>query len=147
MNPGAESGFVWAPLAPECLVDDLAASLRFWCGLCGFRVAYDRPDEGFAYLDLNGAQLMLEEQGPGRQWLTATLERPLGRGINFQISVPAIEPILDRLGAAGWPLFMSPEEKWYRADTIEVGQRQFLVQDPDGYLIRFAADLGQRPVT
>ena len=43
-----------AKLVPELLVIDLAASLRFWCELLGFMIAYDRPEEGFAYLDLNG---------------------------------------------------------------------------------------------
>lgn len=34
---------------------------------------------------------------------------------------------------------------WYRSDAIEVGVRQFLVQDPDGYLLRFSAWVGDRP--
>ncbi len=41
---------------------------------------------------------------------------------------------------------MESEEKWYRADKIEVGQRQFLVMDPDGYLLRLVMDLGERPL-
>ena len=41
---------------------------------------------------------------------------------------------------------MEPEEKWYRKDSIEVGNKQFLVQDPDGYLLRFTQDLGKRPI-
>ncbi len=134
-----------AKLVPELLVADLAASLRFWRDLLGFAVAYDRPEEGFAYLDLDGAQVMLEQHEPGaRQWLTGALDRPLGRGINFQTDVGAVGPILERLARAAWPLFMACEEKWYRADDVEVGQRQFLVQDPDGYLIRVAEDLGER---
>jgi hypothetical protein len=31
--------FAWSAMVPELVVTDLAASLRFWCGLCGFRVA------------------------------------------------------------------------------------------------------------
>lgn len=38
------------------------------------------------------------------------------------------------------------EEVWYRAGTSETGVRQFLVQDPDGYLVRFSQGLGLRPV-
>ncbi|WP_244876994.1 VOC family protein [Acidocella facilis] len=40
---------------------------------------------------------------------------------------------------------MVPEEAWYRAGEVEVGQRQFLVMDPDGYLLRLAEDIGERP--
>ena len=139
--------FTFARLTPELLIADLARSLHFWVDLIGFRVAYDRPEDGFAYLDLDGAQVMLETRNPAsRQWETGPLEAPLGRGINFEIAVPAVEPILDRLEAAGWPLFMAVEDQWYRAGEVEVGQRQFLVQDPDGYLLRPAASLGQRPV-
>jgi catechol 2,3-dioxygenase-like lactoylglutathione lyase family enzyme len=131
-------------LVPELLVTNVEASLRFWCDLCGFAITFDRLEEGFAYLDLGGAQVMLEEQGRSRNWLTGPLEAPLGRGVNFQVQVPALEPILAALARAGWPLFMAPEEKWYRTGTVETGVHQFLVQDPDGYLIRFSADIGER---
>lgn len=40
---------------------------------------------------------------------------------------------------------MEPETKWYRvSDTEEAGVRQFLVTDPDGYLIRFQSSIGRR---
>lgn len=32
-------------------------------------------------------------------------------------------------------------------EQIKNGNRQFVVADPDGYLLRFFSDLGQRPVT
>jgi catechol 2,3-dioxygenase-like lactoylglutathione lyase family enzyme len=127
------------------LVADLHKSLRFWRDLCNFAVAFDRLDEGFAYLDLEGAQIMLEERGRNRNWVTGPLDIPLGRGVNFQVAVPAIEPILASLAGADWPLFMGPERKWYRTGAVETEVHQFLVQDPDGYLIRFSARVGERP--
>jgi catechol 2,3-dioxygenase-like lactoylglutathione lyase family enzyme len=133
-------------MVPELLVRNLPESLRFWCDLIGFAIAYDRPEEGFAYLDLAGAQAMLEEAGrPGRRWITAPLAPPFGRGINLQIVVPDLDAVLAQLAAAAWPLYMQPEEKWYRAGTGEIGVRQFLVQDPDGYLLRPQQPLGLRP--
>ena len=133
-------------LVPELLVESVAASLDFWCRLCQFEVLYDRPEEGFAYIAQDSAHLMLEQLGVGRNWLTGPLDRPLGRGINFQITVPAIGPLCSSLREAGWPLFMEPETKWYRTDSDEAGVEQFLVTDPDGYLIRFQASLGRRPI-
>ena len=129
-------------LVPELLVEDLSASLGFWVALCGFEVLYDRPQEGFAYLHSGTAHLMLEEVGAGRNWIPGALERPLGRGINFQIMVPAINELLGRLAAADWPLFMAAEEKWYDTGDTRAGVAQFLVQDPDGYLVRFSSRLG-----
>lgn len=131
-------------LVPELLITDLAASLEFWVGLCGFEVLYGRAEEGFAYLHLGSAHVMLDQIGVGRDWVTDALEHPLGRGVNFEISVPNVEPLLERLAAAGVPLFMEPETKWYDRGDSEVGVRQFLVQDPDGYLLRFSTSLGER---
>ncbi|GGK47843.1 bleomycin resistance protein [Nocardia camponoti] len=132
-------------LVPELLVSDLRRSLEFWCGLCGFTIAYRRPAEGFAYITLGGAHLMLEERGVGRNWLTGDLQVPFGRGINFQIGVAALEPILAALRDDSWPLYLEPEVKWYRvAEATEVGVRQFLVADPDGYLVRFQTSAGTR---
>ena len=126
-----------ARLVPELLVSDIKASLAFWCNLIGFKIQYDRPEERFAYLDLDGAQLMLEQNAPdARQWITGPLEKPLGRGINMQIEVTDIKVPLEKLRQAHWPLFMEPEEKQYRIGDKHEAQTQFLVQDPDGYLLR-----------
>ncbi len=49
-----------------------------------------------------------------------------------------------RLTSADYPVFVAPEDKWYRTGGQELGFRQFLIQDPDGYLPRFAQSLGTR---
>ncbi len=134
-------------LVPELMVTDLQASLAFWVSCLGFNIAYQRPEDGFAYLDLNGAQVMLEQVEPNAgQWLTADLSKPFGRGVNLQIDVEAVAPIIERLGTAQVSLYKTCKDTWYRADDVEVGQREFLVQDPDGYLVRLVERLGERPV-
>jgi catechol 2,3-dioxygenase-like lactoylglutathione lyase family enzyme len=133
-------------LVPEILVTSLQKSLDFWCRLGGFDVLYDRPDDGFAYITRGTAHLMLEQRGVGRNWIPAALDVPFGRGVNFQVSVTSIDPLVRALLEASWPLFMEPETKWYRTGETEVGVAQLLVQDPDGYLIRFHESLGRRPV-
>ncbi|MEU4843165.1 bleomycin resistance protein [Nocardia testacea] len=125
-------------LVPELLVTDTSRSIEFWCGLCGFEIKYQRAEEGFAYLSSGNAHIMLEQRGIGRNWITAQLDRPFGRGINFQITVPDLASILSSLHEANYPLFMPPETKRYRiGGGEEVEVHQFLVTDPDGYLIRF----------
>ncbi|WP_445443335.1 bleomycin resistance protein [Clavibacter sp. km1a] len=133
-------------LVPELLITDLAASLVFWRDLCGFAVRYDRPAEGFAYIARGGAHLMLEQAGIIRNWVTGPLERPYGRGINFQIAVEDADVVAEALAAGGVALFLEPETTWYRIGDVEAGVRQLLVQDPDGYLVRFQSSIGQRPV-
>ncbi|BCX74088.1 MAG: VOC family protein [Pseudomonadota bacterium] len=135
----------WNKLVPELIVKDLHKSYQFWVELLGFTVMYQRKEEQFIYLDLDGVQFMLEQQQEG-QWLTAQLDYPLGRGINFQIEVEQLDEILSRLTLAQWSLFSELEECWYRADDVEHGQKQFLVQDPDGYLLRIVEVLGERPI-
>lgn len=138
--------FERAKLVPELVVTNLDGSLKFWVDVIGFNVAYARVDEKFAYLDLDGAQIMLEElDGIQGQWLAAPVEQPFGRGINFQIEVNAVSPVLNRLSQAGITLFRHCRESWYRAGAVEVGQREFIVQDPDGYLVRLIERLGERP--
>jgi catechol 2,3-dioxygenase-like lactoylglutathione lyase family enzyme len=127
----------FAPLVPELDVSDLQASLDFWCGLLGFEVAYARPEAGFAYIERGPLQVML--CAINGSWETGPLERPFGRGINFQMQVPAIEPLAASLEAAGWPLFRPIEEKRYRVGSGWSSCKELLVQDPDGYLLRFAS--------
>jgi len=131
------------PLVPEFDVFDLAQSLRFWCQGLGFDIAYER--EGFAYLEREGAQVMLSRMNGN--WMTGPLDAPLGRGINFQFTVAAIMPMLEGLRKLNWPLFREPHEMWYQTGGYESGDFQFLVQDPSGYLLRFSESLGQRPTT
>ncbi len=136
----------WAALVPELTVTDLERSLAFYTELLGFEVAFARPEERFAYLQLGEAQLMLDEYADGRGWQTGVLEPPLGRGINLQIEVERLDALLERLEAAAYPLFVPPEENWYRQNSEMHGNREFLVQDPDGYLLRFSEYLGTKPV-
>ncbi len=136
-------------LVPELNVTDLGRSLAFWRDLLGFRVVYDRPEQGFASIARDGVEFMLEEfdTGPAERlgiWTTGARERPYGRGINFEITVADVSALMTSLESAGWPLFFGPEERWYRAGGEEVGVRQFLVQDPDGYLLRFSQSIGLR---
>lgn len=138
----------WSALVPELAVSDIKKSLHFWCDLIGFEVVYERVEEHFAYLELGDAQIMLEQHNPqDNSWETAPLEQPFGRGINFQIEVVTLDSILMRLADNQWDLFIPVEERWYKAGDVEFGQKQFLVLDPDGYLLRLIENLGERPIT
>lgn len=134
-------------LIPELSVSDWQKSRAFYCDLIGFTVSYARPEEGFAMLCLGQAQLMIDQIGIGRDFDRPGVprEHPFGRGINLQIRVPSLAAILARLAAANVPLYLEPEEKWYRRDDHEIGNHQLVVADPDGYLLRLFEDLGERP--
>lgn len=132
-----DGGF--SPLVPELDVTDLERSLAFWCDLLGFRIAYDRRAARFAYLEREGAQIMLSQING--TWVTAPLDPPLGRGVNFQITVSDVRSLVTMLEEAQWPLFRGVEDAVYRIAGKEHASREFLVQDPDGYLVRLVQSL------
>lgn len=135
----------WAKLVSELLVQDINASRAFWVDLLGFEIAYQRPEEGFVYLERpEGAQIMLSQRSG--KWETADLIRPFGRGVMLQIYVDDVQPVGQRLLATGWPLHAGPREVWRRCGDRQGGKREIFVLDPDGYLIMLASDLGERPI-
>ena len=133
-------------MVPEIYCSDYESSLAFYLGVIGFVIVYERPDERFAYLDLGGAELMIEQTvDPSRTLVAGDLIQPYGRGLNLQITVDSVDLIHTRVVGAGRPIFLPIEERWYRRAEVEMGQRQFVAADPDGYLLRFCESLGERP--
>jgi hypothetical protein len=124
--------YEWAKCVPEILVDDFKVSLAFY-RLLGFVDMYQR--EGFAYLEYQGAQFMIDERGGN--WETGPMEKPYGRGINFQFTTDELDQLIDRLNKAGISLYEGKKEKWRDLGGQMEGSVEFLVQDPDGYLLRF----------
>ena len=136
-------------LVPELSVSDWDKSLRFYRDILGFKVEFERPEDRFAYMSFYGSELMIEEDhkknGETSVWVVEPLDYPRGRGLNISIDCPSTYDLIGRLKDAGVPLRKPAEDCWYRDNDILHGQRNFLVQDPDGYLLRFAESLGTRP--
>ncbi|MCJ7728259.1 MAG: VOC family protein [Actinobacteria bacterium] len=131
-------------LIPELSVSDFEKSIYFYVKILGFKVEYRREENNFAFLSLNDAQIMIDKVNDN--WNTGDLEYPYGRGINFQIEVDDISPLLTSLNENNYSIFISPKDNWYRVDDQLHGNREFLVQDPDGYLLRFSQDIGIKEV-
>jgi catechol 2,3-dioxygenase-like lactoylglutathione lyase family enzyme len=134
-----EQGVEWAWLIPELSCTDLRNSVDFYCSILGFSIRFSR--DGFAFLERGKLQLMLEQIGDG--WVTGDLAYPLGRGVNFSMEVDDVDALFSSL-PSDVALFRPMAENWYRENDTEHGQREFLVQDPDGYLLRFTQSLGMR---
>jgi catechol 2,3-dioxygenase-like lactoylglutathione lyase family enzyme len=119
-------------LIPELSVKDFYKSKEFYLEILGFELAYERLEDQFAFISLNGAQMMIEQCNG--HWETSELEYPYGRGINFQIEVENIEVILQNLKNHNISLFRDAMINNYSGFT----QKEFIVQDPDGCLLRFS---------
>ena len=138
-------------LTPELCCSNIKISVAFYTDILGFNIQYERADEGFAMLDREGSRIMLDEIGKpamsaSRSWLSAALDFPFGRGVNFQIKTADVDRLYENVQKNSANIFLPIENKWYRAGNIEIGQRQFIVLDPDGYMLRFIEVLGERPV-
>ena len=123
-------------LLPELSVTDINRTKAFYIDLLGFKLEYERPENKFMFLSFEGSQFMFEEIHTDG-WNTAELEYPLGRGINFSVETDNIDAIYQKLLDAEYPLFRPMMTSQYRMNDEWLQQKQFLVQDPEGYLLRF----------
>lgn len=137
------------PLTPELYCSNIKASLYFYIEILGFIIQYQREEDGFAMIERQGARIMLDEiskdslNGTNRTWISGTLMKPFGRGINLEIKTDKINELYDKTKQANADIFLSIEERWYRANDVELGVRQFIVMDPDGYMLRFSQNIGE----
>ncbi len=131
-------------IIPELVVNDFQRSLDFYVQVLGFDIEYDRPEKKFAMLLYQGARLMINERNGS--WETGDMKYPLGQGVNFEIQTDNADALLEALNENNMELYQEPEEAWYRKNDVEVGHKELLVQDPDGYLLRFAQSLGERSI-
>ena len=130
---------------PELSVTNLQNSLSFY-KTAGFRVEYDRPENKFAFISLGEIQFMLQEITDNDKWDVAPLSYPFGNGINFQLEVENLAEIYNSFKNSNYKIAFDIEENWYRQDSKLLGNKEFLIQDPDGYLLRFSEDLGEKEV-
>ncbi|MFI4919084.1 MAG: bleomycin resistance protein [Legionellales bacterium] len=129
-------------LTPELYCSNINISLYFYIEILGFKIQYQRKEEGFAMLERQGARIMLDEiKKTGRTWLTGSLEAPFGRGINLEIRTNDVDKLYRQIQQHKVDIFLPIENRWYQAGNVQIGNRQFIVLDPDGYMLRFAQDL------
>lgn len=132
-------------LIPELSVTNLKNSLKFY-QTAGFKIEYERFENKFVFLSMGEIQFMLQEISKEDKWNIAPLQYPLGNGINFQLEVENVDKIYNELKENNYKIAFEMEENWYRQDNKILGNKEFLVQDPDGYLLRFSEDLGEKEI-
>ena len=131
---------------PELSVTNLENSLTFY-KTAGFKLKYNRPENKFAFISLGEVQFMLQELSNNDKWNLSPLNYPFGNGINFQLEVENINIIYNNLKKHNYKITFEIEENWYRQNDKLLGNKEFLIQDPDGYLLRFSQDLGEKEIT
>ena len=122
-------------LIPELTVTDIERTKAFYVGILQFKIEYERPENKFVFLSLEKNQMMFEQENGN--WSVEVLEYPYGRGINFEMTVSNVDGIYTRILDAGIEPFREMKVSHYRNGDEYIVQKEFLVQDPDGYLLRF----------
>ena len=122
-------------LIPELTVTDIERTKAFYVGILQFKIEYERPENKFVFLSLEKNQMMFEQENGN--WSVGVLEYPYGRGINFEMTVSNVDGIYTRILDAGIEPFREMKVSHYRNGDEYIVQKEFLVQDPDGYLLRF----------
>ena len=126
-------------LVPELSVSDINESRRFYTDVLGFSVEYEREEDKFVFLSLGEAQLMINQING--HWETGRLEYPFGRGINFQIEIDNLDSFVSQVKDKGIVPFKDIFVSKYKCDDVSYVEKEVLIQDPDGYLLRFSETL------
>ena len=122
-------------MIPELSVFDINKTKKFYSRL-GFKIEYERNDERFVFVSFQGSQFMFE-QIHDDGWNTGELTYPLGRGVNFSIAVDDIENLYTLVKSKRLEIYKKLTKSVYLVNGIEEIQMEFLIQDPNGYLLRF----------
>ena len=122
-------------LIPELSVFDILQTKNFYKEL-GFKIEYERQKEKFIFMSFQDSQFMFE-QIHDDGWNTGELSYPLGRGINFSIAVEDVEGLYTLVKTLNFEIYRELTRNQYQVNGAEETQIEFLIQDPNGYLLRF----------
>ncbi len=121
-------------LIPELSVTNIEKSKEFYLNL-GFKIMYERKEDKFCFLYLEDNQIMIEEIN--NNWNVGEMKYPFGNGINISMAVSDIDSFYESIISKKIVLFRKIKTSKYRVDDIIYEDKEFLLQDPDGYLLRF----------
>ncbi len=123
-------------LIPELTVRNIDEAKKFYLELLSFKLEYERVEDKFAFISLESNQIMLQEENGN--WSVGKLEYPYGRGVNFEMTVSDVDEYYATILRNGVTPFRTLTTNNYRKDNEVIVQKEFLIQDQDGYLLRFA---------
>lgn len=121
-------------LISELSVSNIEISKKFYKDL-GFKIVYERLESKFCFMQFENNQIMLEEKNDN--WNVAKMEYPYGNGMNISMTVENVDYLYKTLKDKQVKIFLDLEINEYRVNNKIFQDKEFLLQDPDGYLLRF----------
>ena len=123
-----------ARVAPELFVPDVDRAIQFYTERLGFELLRREETDGqatFAVVALGPAIVMLADE-QHYVAMGASLVEPRGRGIDVRFVVPDVDAVYRTCLMSGIRIALDIGDRYY-------GLRDFIVEDPDGYRLRFAS--------
>ena len=118
---------------PILFVEAIEPLLPFWSERLGFALTTQVPEGdrlGFAILERDGVEVMMQTRASVRADVPALLDTPAGGTILF-VEVDALDPVIEALGE-NTEVVVPRRTTFYGADEI-------FVREPGGNVIGFAA--------
>jgi uncharacterized glyoxalase superfamily protein PhnB len=119
-------------LTPNLVVSNVEKSLAFYRDVLGFTPTATVPVASplvFAALQSGGVEVFLNAPEPAIAEYPAFANRSIGGTLTLYIEVHGIKSLYETLKTTA-PIVTPLEKKFY-------GVTEFVIQDPDGYLITF----------
>lgn len=123
-------------MIPELTVFDINKTKFFYKDILGFKIEYERPYDKFIFMSFENSQFMFEELHEDG-WNIGKMTYPLGQGVNFSIEVEDIDFLYNRLKEHKVSFYRDILVNTYEVNGKNLVQKEFLIQDPNGYLLRF----------
>jgi hypothetical protein len=105
--------------------------------------AEDVEDLGIASVG-HRRRLLEAIAAPSRPVMAGYRGSRAGKAFDVSDLLRDISAPLANLAAQNWPIYLGPREVWRRTGDRESGQQAVFVQDPDGYLLMLAQNIGHR---
>lgn len=132
-----KEGQSWAIIVPALLVSSLERSVDVYTRLFGFELDHTEP-ERLAVVQLGGEQIVLNQYRPDDPMVVAELSTPFGRGVAIHVRTADPKPVYEALRAEKYPIYVPMELSEFTQGDQRYTLTSFVVQDPDGYLLRFS---------
>ncbi|MDK2562336.1 VOC family protein [Romboutsia sedimentorum] len=127
---------IFNKLIPELTVFNIEQTRDFYLNILGFKLEYERIEDSFIFISFENSQFMFEQLHDDG-WNIGELKYPLGRGINFSIEVKDIDSLYYKVTSHNVTIFRELMINNYKQGDKITEQKEFLLQDPNGYLLRF----------
>ena len=127
----------FSSVTPNLIVNDVAASTRFYQDVLGFQIKQTVPDQAphvFVWLERDGVPVFLNARHAAAEDYPDVTKRPAGGTAALFFVITAVDAYHAQVAPKA-PVIMPLKTQFY-------GMREFAVTDPDGHILTFAERVG-----